>query len=68
MTHSNLSVRSMVGAAAILLATATLATAYGSEATDHPAHAAVTKTLPGTTTTAQIDPCGPKKVNGPLGY
>ncbi len=63
MTNSRSSVRSLIGAAAILVASSTLAMATANDSLERGISA---KTLPGVT--AQVDPCGPHKINGPLGY
>ena len=65
MTKTKSSIRTLIGTAALLIATS-LATVYGSEPTGNAAHAASAKTLPGAA--ASVDPCSPKKTNGPLGY
>lgn len=58
------SFRALIGAAAVLVATSTLALASSNDLLR-----SVTgsdKTLPGVS--ASADPCGPQKLTGPLGY
>jgi len=66
MTSATSSIRTAIGTAVVFLATS-LATAYGSDTTSlSQAINAKQSSLPGAV--AQTDPCGPKKIIGPLGY
>jgi hypothetical protein len=66
MTTRTSTIRAALGSAVVLLATS-LATAYGSDTTSlAQTLAGKQTTLPGVT--AQVDPCGPKKVSSALGY
>ncbi|PKU23887.1 hypothetical protein [Telmatospirillum siberiense] len=66
MTNATKSIRTLIGTAAILVASS-LASAYGSESANLSTLISTqAKALPGVTT--QVDPCGPRKSTGPLGY